>query len=255
MPITIFFCYAHEDEVLLNQLKSHLKPLQRQGLIDLWHDRDISAGSEWEKEIDKHLNTAQIILLLVSPDFMASDYCYSRELRQALERHKRKEACVIPVILRSVYWQGILGNLQALPTDAKPIVSSSWHNIDDAFFNVTEGIRKVALAMMKRSSYPATEPKPASYVPQQTHKSNPEPQYGQMRMAAQMPLNSPPSRASQQPSQPPSRRKYFFFISIGLSLLLVLFSLLFAHIHLMELSILLLVLLVINANAYRTFIK
>ena len=74
MPVTIFFCYAHEDEALLNKLKSHLRPLQRQGEIDVWHDRDISAGSEWELEIKKHLNEAYIILLLVSPDFIDSDY-------------------------------------------------------------------------------------------------------------------------------------------------------------------------------------
>src|SRR6266567_2024682 len=99
MPVTIFCCYAHEDEALLNQLKRHLIPLQRQGLIDIWYDRDISAGTEWEQEIKEHLNSAQIILLLVSPDFMASDYCYGVEMRRALERHEQKEVRVIPVIL------------------------------------------------------------------------------------------------------------------------------------------------------------
>ena len=71
MAVKIFFCYAHEDEALLNKLKAHLMPLQREKLIDVWHNRDIKAGTEWEREIDKHLNSAQIILLLVSPDFMA----------------------------------------------------------------------------------------------------------------------------------------------------------------------------------------
>src|SRR5215470_9381349 len=96
MPISIFFCYAREDEALLNKLKTHLRPLQRQSLIDVWYDRDISAGAEWEQEISEHLNTAQIILLLVSPDFMDSDYCYSIEMKRAVERHQRGEACVIP---------------------------------------------------------------------------------------------------------------------------------------------------------------
>jgi hypothetical protein len=140
--IQIFFCYAHEDELLLNKLKAHLKPLQRQGLIDMWHDRDISAGTEWENEIDRHLKVAQIILLLVSPDFMNSDYCYGKEMKQAIERHKRNEARVIPVILRPVYWQGALGHLQALPTDGKAVMSSNWHNLDEAFYDVEEGIRK-----------------------------------------------------------------------------------------------------------------
>jgi hypothetical protein len=140
MPVNIFFCYAHEDEALLNKLKSHLRPLQRQGLIDVWHDREINAGAEWEQEIGHHLNAAQIILLLVSPDFMNSDYCYSVEMKRALERHQRGEARVIPIILRHVYWQGILGNLQALPTDAKPV--NSWQDQDEVFFLVVEGIRK-----------------------------------------------------------------------------------------------------------------
>jgi len=133
----------HEDELLLNKLKAHLRPLQRQGLIHVWHDRDISAGTEWEREISKHLNEVDIILLLVSPDFMNSDYCYSIEMQQAMERHERGEACAIPVILRAVSWQGVLGKLQALPTDAKPVISASWHNIDEAFLDVAEGIRKV----------------------------------------------------------------------------------------------------------------
>jgi TIR domain len=143
MPVKVFFCYAHEDELLLNKLKAHLRPLQRQGLIHVWHDRDISAGTEWEREISKHLNEADIILLLVSPDFMNSDYCYSIEMQQAIERHERGEVCAIPVILRAVSWQGVLGKLQALPTDAKPVISASWHNIDEALLDVAEGIRKV----------------------------------------------------------------------------------------------------------------
>src|SRR6266566_4067999 len=143
MAVKIFFCYAHEDEPFLKKLKAHLRPLQRQGLIDVWHDRDISAGTEWEQEIKKHLNEANIILLLVSPDFMNSDYCYGIEMKRALERHQRGEARVIPIILRPVYWQGILGTLQALPTDAKPVMRPLWYNVDEALFDVTEGIRKV----------------------------------------------------------------------------------------------------------------
>ena len=141
--IEIFFCYAHEDEPLLNKLKHHLEALRRQGLIDVWYDRNISAGAEWAKEIDKHVNTAQIILLLVSQYFMASDYCYSVEMKRAMERHERGEAQVIPIILRPVYFQRApFGKLQALPTDAKPVKSKSWPNQDVAFFNVAEGIRK-----------------------------------------------------------------------------------------------------------------
>jgi TIR domain/LGFP repeat len=158
MPVKIFFCYAHEDEPLLNKLKTHLRPLQRQGLIDIWHDRDISAGTEWEREISQRLNSAQIILLLLSPDFMDSDYCYGVEMKRAIERHKQGEARVIPVILRHVYWQGEpLGRLQALPTDGVPIIDASWHSLDRAFFNVTEGIRKVIEGILEHLSSSVVE--------------------------------------------------------------------------------------------------
>jgi len=82
LSVKIFFCYAHEDELLLNKLKTHLSSLQRQGLIDVLHGRNISAGAEWEHQIKEQLNTAQVILLLVSPDFMDSDYCYGIEMQR-----------------------------------------------------------------------------------------------------------------------------------------------------------------------------
>jgi len=142
--LDIVICYAHEDETLRDKLIKQLYVLHRQGFVSLWYDRDISAGTEWAHEIDQHLNDAHIILLLVSPDFMASEYCYSIEMRKAIERHKRSEARVIPIILRPIHWQSTpLGELQALPSDAKPIVSSTWNNSDEAFFNVAEGIRKI----------------------------------------------------------------------------------------------------------------
>lgn len=141
--IEIFFCYAREDEKLRVELEKQLNILKRQGFINIWHDREISAGTEWEREIELHLNTARIILLLVSPDFMVSDYCYSKEMKRAMERHEAGEARVIPVILRPVHWQGApFGKFQALPTDGRPVVSSRWPNLDEAFYDVAEGIRK-----------------------------------------------------------------------------------------------------------------
>ncbi len=146
MAVEIFFCYAHEDEEHGKRLEKHLKALKRQGIIDMWHDRMISAGADWNREIDRHLNTAKIILLLVSPDFMSSDYCYSQEMLRAMERHEQGDARVIPVIVRPVYWQGApFGKLQALPTDANAIISRDWPHLDEAFFDVAEGIRKAAL--------------------------------------------------------------------------------------------------------------
>src|SRR5579884_4136515 len=134
-PLEILCCYAREDQPLLKKLRIHLAPLQRQGLITIWCDTDINAGAEWEKDIKKHLNTAQIILLLISPDFMASDYCYSTEMQRALERHERKEARVIPIIFRPTMWKGApFDKLQMLPTNAKPV--RNWPTEDDALNDV-----------------------------------------------------------------------------------------------------------------------
>jgi hypothetical protein len=139
-PIEIFYAYSHKDEHLRDELEKHLSILKRQGVIIGWHDRKISPGREWEGEIDTHLNTARIILLLISPDFIASDYCWGVEVKRAMDRHEAGEARVIPIILRSVVWEGALfGKLQALPKDAKPV--TSWANRDKAFVDIAQGIR------------------------------------------------------------------------------------------------------------------
>jgi TIR domain/CHAT domain len=141
--IEVFFSYAHEDEKLRDELAKQLKLLERQGVISAWHDRQIVAGSEWGNAIDTHLDSAQVILLLISPDFLASDYCWDIEVKRAMERHEAGEARVIPVILRPVdYWQETsFGKLQALPTNAQPV--TTWENRDEAFRIVAQGIRKV----------------------------------------------------------------------------------------------------------------
>lgn len=141
--IEIFCCYAREDRPLLGALKAHLARLLQEGHVTLWADIDINAGAEWEREIHRHLNTAHIILLLISPDFMASEYCYSVEMKRALERHEKGEAKVIPIILRAVDWQGeALSKLQVLPTDGKPVTDPGWYNKDRAFYDVAKGIRR-----------------------------------------------------------------------------------------------------------------
>jgi hypothetical protein len=138
----VFFSYAHEDEALRDKLAKHLKLLERQGVIKAWHDRDITAGEEWKEVIDNHLESANIILLLVSSDFLASDYCYDIELKRALERHESNQARVIPVILRSVDWHdSTFGKLAALPKDGKAI--TSWQDEDEAFTDVVKGLRRV----------------------------------------------------------------------------------------------------------------
>lgn len=125
-------------------MDKHLSILKRLYQIVSWHDRKISAGIEWEKEIDVQLNAANIILLLISSDFMASDYCYGVEMQRAIARHKQGEAKVIPVILRPIIgWQDTpIGTIQVLPTDGIPVVDRSWYMLDYALENVASGIRE-----------------------------------------------------------------------------------------------------------------
>lgn len=138
---TLFFSYSHADESLRDQLETHLSGLQRQGIISSWHDRRITAGTELGEAIDDHLNAADIILLLISPDFIASDYCYEREMNRALERHQKREARVIPVILRPCDWHDLpFGKLLATPKDGRPI--TMWPNIDEAFLDVVSAIKR-----------------------------------------------------------------------------------------------------------------
>jgi hypothetical protein len=137
--IRLFYSYSHKDKDLRDELEKHLSILKRHGLITGWNDRKIGAGKEWEKEISSHLENAQIILLLISSDFIASDYCYSVEMKKALQRHETGEARVIPIILRPVEWaETPFSKLQILPTDAKPV--TLWEDIDEAFSIIARGI-------------------------------------------------------------------------------------------------------------------
>lgn len=120
-------------------------------MVAPWHDRKITAGDEWKGEIDANLERADIILLLVSADFIASDYCYDVEMKRALERYDAGEARVIPVILRDVNWHSApFGKLQALPKDGKPV--RKWPDKDTAWRNVAEGIEKVVEQLLKRGT-------------------------------------------------------------------------------------------------------
>jgi tetratricopeptide (TPR) repeat protein len=147
-PIEVFYSYADTDEDLRGELDKHLGQLRRDGLIATWHRRQIVAGMDWTKALDRHLNTASIILLLVSADFIASDYCYGIEMQRAMERHEAGEAHVIPILLRPVDWQSApFGKLQALPGNGTPI--TKWRNRDAAFTDIAQGIR-VALQEVQR---------------------------------------------------------------------------------------------------------
>ena len=138
----VFFSYTRKDEWLREKLETHLALLKRQGLITGWSDRQITPGMDWESEIDVHLETADIILLLISAEFLASDYCYGKEMMRAMERHQARNARVIPIILSACEWkEAPFGRLQVLPTDGRPIMG--WEKQDEALYNIAQGLRNV----------------------------------------------------------------------------------------------------------------
>ncbi len=164
--IEIFFSYAHKDEALRDQLAAHLSNLQRQNVIQQWHDRQIVPGSEWSGEIDAYLNKADVILLLISADFLASDYCWDIEVKHAMQRHQAGSARVVPVLLRPVDWQGTpFSGLAPLPSDRQPV--TRWGDRDEAFLNIVQGLRAVVAEFMQPSPPPAAtgEPLPALAAP------------------------------------------------------------------------------------------
>ena len=140
--VKIFYCYARKDRNLRDELEKHLFVLKHQGKIRSWHDREILPGASWEHEVDAQLGLADIVLLLISPDFIASNYCYGIEMQRALERHSQGDVYIIPILLRPCYWEETpISQLQLLPTGEKAI--TSWQNRDEAFKNVTRGIVRV----------------------------------------------------------------------------------------------------------------
>jgi hypothetical protein len=138
----IFISYSHEDEALRQELDKHLMSLKRQGLVDVWKDRCSPPGDEIDQAIDDELGRADIILLLISPAFIASHYCYAIEMDEAMRRHAAGEAKVIPVILRPCFWQPLpFGKLLASPIDGKPVIH--YPDIDSAFLQVIKDICRV----------------------------------------------------------------------------------------------------------------
>jgi len=146
--ITAFLSYSHRDETMRDELEVHLAMLQRQGIIETWHDRRIGAGSDFSGAISERLDASDIVLLLVSPYFLASDYCYDVEMSRAMERHDQGSARVIPVILDPCDWhESPFGKLLAVPKDGRPI--SKYANMHDGFLEVAKAIREAARELGK----------------------------------------------------------------------------------------------------------
>lgn len=165
--IEVFFSYSHKDERMRDKLEKHLSVLRRENIISGWHDRKIMPGAEWKDQIDEHIETAHIILLLISAEFINSDYCYDVELRRAIARHDAGRARVIPIILRPCDWlKTPFGKLQALPRDGKPV--SDFPTQDHAFNEVARGIRRVVEEMSKAPQ----RDRDSSVALEGTHKQN-----------------------------------------------------------------------------------
>ena len=140
-PVQVFYSYSHKDEKLRDVLEYNLVVLKRQGVISQWHDRKIASGSAWSDEISTHLDQSEIILLLISQHFLASDYCYEVELKRAMELHETGKATVIPIILQSCEWRDAsFAKLNALPKDGRPVML--WSNRQNAFTDIARGIRE-----------------------------------------------------------------------------------------------------------------
>ncbi|KQB13838.1 TIR domain-containing protein [Rhodobacter capsulatus] len=141
MGARVFISYSHVDEALRDELEVHLAMLKRQGLVDVWHDKRLLAGDQLDWTISKELDEADVILLLVGPNFLASDYCYKIEKGRALERHRQGAARLISVILRPCEWGHTdLAKYLVTPKDGKPI--TQWPDRDEAFLDVTRQIRR-----------------------------------------------------------------------------------------------------------------
>ncbi|NJL41577.1 MAG: toll/interleukin-1 receptor domain-containing protein [Leptolyngbyaceae cyanobacterium SM1_4_3] len=146
--IALFFSYASKDEALQHELAKHLNLLERQGVITSWDSRQILPGDEREQVISQQLNTADIILLLISPDAIADNTCYDLEIKRAMERHQAGEARVIPILLRPMDWAGApFSQLDVLPKNKQPV--TTWANRDEAFREISEGIRAVAIELRR----------------------------------------------------------------------------------------------------------
>jgi TIR domain/CHAT domain len=142
-PCAKIFCsYSHKDEKYRAELETHLALLARQGAVHVWHDRQIEPGADWAREIDENINHANVVLLLISADFLASQYCYGIEMNRALARATTSETRVVPILVRKCDLQGVpFGHLQWLPSGAKPV--KNWPDRDSAWTDVAKSVRKV----------------------------------------------------------------------------------------------------------------
>lgn len=141
--VKIFIAYSRKDSSILEELRTHLKILERTQNLELWFDGLIEAGSEWEKSILDNLHNADIVILLISQNFIASDYCYDTEMMEAIRLHEEGKIKVIPIIGKECLWEDTpFSILQALPQEGKPIISSTWETPNRPYLQIVNGIKE-----------------------------------------------------------------------------------------------------------------
>lgn len=146
-PVRLFYSYSHKDEDYRVEFENQLRSLRNQGWVEDWHDRMLVPGQNWEREIDKRLFSSDLILLLISVNFISSDYCWQVEMEQALELHERGLATVIPVMVHPCEMRSTpFRRIQGLPPGLRPI--STWENQDSAWAEVAKGICDVISQML-----------------------------------------------------------------------------------------------------------
>ena len=152
--INISIAYSRKDSNVLEQLRVHLKILERKKFVKLWYDGLIQPGEEWDKKVKLKLETSEIILLLISSDFIASDYCYNIELQKALEKHENNSAFVIPIIVRDCLWEeSNFAHLELVPENGLPIISQKWDTSDEPYKLITLKIlEKINIIKQKREN-------------------------------------------------------------------------------------------------------
>ena len=142
--VNVFISYSHVDREHCKELKKHLNPLKKAKLIDSWEDGELLPGDNWDEVIKKNLDEADIVLFLLSIDFLNSNYIEKNEIKLAIEKHKKGKLKIVPIMLRKCYIDGtIFSQTQGLPTGLEPIQSKKWDSQDDAYFNVVNGLSKI----------------------------------------------------------------------------------------------------------------
>ncbi len=148
-PIKVFISYSRKDKEYKEELLEFLAPMRRNNVIQIWNDKDIVPGEQWEDELLERLTTADIVIFLVSPSLLNSDYIHRVEIKGAMERHKKGELVIIPILIRnSDFAESDFKTFQGLPADLKPV--TTWDDRDSAWLSVTKGLKRVIESIQKK---------------------------------------------------------------------------------------------------------